>query len=393
MKKAVLGLRDVAQDNYKLMLSPNGKEPHEVPLNRVFVGNPGTGKTTVAEIYGSILKELRFLTDGEVVSKFPSDFIGSVVGESAKNTDMIMKMCENKVLLIDEAYGLDDQNYGKQALDTITAKILVQPIAVILCGYEKDMDKMMRNQNPGLKRRFNYTIPGPIKFDDFNDQELMLILMRKAKAMKLTVRVDTARKVIKDVLAKQRNMANFGNAGVVGSMLKSGNLNMTMRLKEKKGSIVDETLLYEDLTGKRKSENENEDPFAELLKLSNTEGIIKQLKKIEQSLIVWKREGGGRPKLNNFRFVGNPGTGKTTIANAMGLMLHNLGILARDHVEVTTGLKLQGSYLGQTKDKVIAVAESAAGGVLFIDEAYDLGQGQYGSEAVNTLLKLMLLPM
>ena len=83
------------------------EEPLTVPrLNRVFSGGPGCGKTTVAMLYGAILAECGFLSNGEVEVYKPSDFLGSALGESEKKTAAILDRCKGKVLVIDEAYGL-----------------------------------------------------------------------------------------------------------------------------------------------------------------------------------------------------------------------------------------------------------------------------------------------
>jgi SpoVK/Ycf46/Vps4 family AAA+-type ATPase len=91
-------------------------------LNRVFVGNPGTGKTTVAKLYARILCAAGMLSKDDVVERSASDFVGAAVGESAQKTVNMLKLAEGKVLLIDEAYNLFDgrsssggsASYGKQ---------------------------------------------------------------------------------------------------------------------------------------------------------------------------------------------------------------------------------------------------------------------------------------
>ena len=111
-----------------------------------------SGKTTCAKIYGQGLKALRLLSDGSVEIKTASDFIGDKVGESQTKTAKNISLCQGKVLVIDEAYNLDDNMYGKQAIDTLVEKVMGFPgedIAVILIGYEKQMLKMLRDQNPG----------------------------------------------------------------------------------------------------------------------------------------------------------------------------------------------------------------------------------------------------
>jgi SpoVK/Ycf46/Vps4 family AAA+-type ATPase len=70
------------------------------------LGNPGTGKTTVARLYGQILKDIGLLSNGEVVERKPSDFVGSVLGQSEEQTRGILQATIGKALVIDEAYGL-----------------------------------------------------------------------------------------------------------------------------------------------------------------------------------------------------------------------------------------------------------------------------------------------
>ena len=96
----------LAHINYQREL--NCEEPHLVPLNRLFLGNPGTGKTTVAKIYGRILKGLGYLSDGSVEVKTPSDLIASAAGGTEEKTAAVLEVCKGKVLVVDEAYGLHE---------------------------------------------------------------------------------------------------------------------------------------------------------------------------------------------------------------------------------------------------------------------------------------------
>lgn len=106
--------------------------PLEVVLNRVFLGNPGTGKTTVAALYGKLLGEMGLLSKGDVVLKNPSDFVGDVLGSSEKATRAILKSAEGCVLVIDEAYSLysggssgagNNDPYKTAVVDTLVEQV------------------------------------------------------------------------------------------------------------------------------------------------------------------------------------------------------------------------------------------------------------------------------
>ena len=113
-KKQLKLIHDIALANYELDYRCSEEKRKELCLNRCLFGNPGTGKTTAAKFYAAILKELRLLNKGEVFYKTASDFIGDVIGASPKKTNAILEYAKGSVLVIDEAYNLDDQKYGKE---------------------------------------------------------------------------------------------------------------------------------------------------------------------------------------------------------------------------------------------------------------------------------------
>jgi hypothetical protein len=112
IKRSVEELVRLCDSSYKQQL--NGKPALPVVLNRLFLGNPGTGKSTCGEMYGRLLKELNFLSIGEVVRATASDLVGQFIGESQQKTNTMLEKAKGKVLIIDEAYNLDDKMYGKQ---------------------------------------------------------------------------------------------------------------------------------------------------------------------------------------------------------------------------------------------------------------------------------------
>jgi SpoVK/Ycf46/Vps4 family AAA+-type ATPase len=382
VKQSVQQLVTLAATNYDREL--RGEQPYAVPLNRVFLGNPGTGKTTVAKLYGQILKAAGLLSDGKSELKQPSDFIGSTVGETPKRTSALLQRCTGKVLIIDEAYALHNSSYGLEAIDTLVGLVHGAPgedIAVVMIGYEKQMKKMFREVNPGLQRRFG--LDDAFRFDDFSDKELDRIVLTEAEKNDLRVPRDVRKKVLK-ALASERSRPNFGNAGAA--------VRMVARAKERLSSRSPATkdLALADF-GLDRVDDDGSSALAGLCKVEHIQSTLDQLK---ATLKQCDRDGKDRSEhLESYLFLGNPGTGKTTVARAMAQILNELGVLGTSNIVTCSGLDLQGSYVGHTKDNVNQKMAEAQGGVLFIDEAYTLGQGTiFAQEAVDQLVALMTEP-
>jgi hypothetical protein len=163
-----------------------------------------------------------------VIVKTPADFMGSVLGESEKNTKAILKTTEGKVLIIDEAYGLysggtgpgaSSDPYKTAVVDTIVAEVqstLGEDRCVLLLGYKEQLEEMFRNTNPGLSRRF--AIDDAFHFEDFDDDQLRKILDLKLKKQGLDATLE-AKDVVISKLSRSRHLPNFGNAGEVENMI------------------------------------------------------------------------------------------------------------------------------------------------------------------------------
>ncbi|KAG6854527.1 hypothetical protein C0991_005439 [Blastosporella zonata] len=245
VKESVNNLIDLVDENYQRELRE--RKPFDVSLNRVFIGSPGTGKTTVASLYGQILADLGLLSKGEVMVKNPSDFIGSVLGESETKTKAILATSIGKVLIIDEAYmlyggsggvGKSNDIYKTAVIDTLVAEIQSVPgddRCVLLLGYKDQMLEMFQNVNPGLQRRF--ALEDAINFEDFDDEQLLQILELKLKAQDISA-TQAAKIVAIEMLGRLRNRPNFGNAGEVENLITKAKLSYQARAVKKTFSDV-----------------------------------------------------------------------------------------------------------------------------------------------------------
>ncbi|TYZ68458.1 hypothetical protein PybrP1_004317 [[Pythium] brassicae (nom. inval.)] len=404
IKTKVHELVAICDKNYEREL--NGIDTIPVSLNRLFLGSPGTGKTTFAGIYGRVLKCLHFLSIGEVVVKTASDFVGQYVGQSQTKTSDILKLAKGKVLVVDEAYNLDGNLYGKQVLDVLVEKVQGterDDIAVILIGYETPMLEMLRTQNQGLARRF--PAQSAFYFDDYSEQELLDIFLAACAKKKVHCPFAVAELAIRQ-LALQKSQANFGNAGAVEQLLRSAIANasarpldgdtITLVVDDVESEVMKRARLDADAQRSGTSSSTtpaSDNPLALLDALYCMEGTKAMLEKIQTSIQVAQDEGSEIPKIGHFVFRGAPGTGKTTVARAIAKIFHRMGILATDKLEETSGLNLTGEYVGHTKKRVEEQLEKARGGVLFVDEAYELGKGHFGEEAMTSLVAAMTNPM
>ena len=174
----------VALTSYNKMmheLFPHGKQ-HEVSLHSVFLGRPGTGKTTVCKIFGSLLRQAGALSKGHVVVCDRGTFIGTLWGDEERSMKKVLGMAKGGVLMIDEAYllnGKHDNDPGKlviQLMMNILADETQRDIAIVLCGYKEQMMKML-DTNPGLLSRF----PNMFEFTDFSVDELLEITRRRIR--------------------------------------------------------------------------------------------------------------------------------------------------------------------------------------------------------------------
>ena len=370
----------------------------------VFTGNPGTGKTTVARIVARAFRALGIAKGGQLVETDRSGLVGRYAGETAVKTNAKIDEAIGGILFVDEAYQLassDSDDYGKEAIATLLKRMEDDrdKLIVIAAGYTDEMRDFL-DANSGLRSRFSKTI----EFSDYTAKELAAIFRSIAKKNEFVLSADLEEgldaAMVKLTAKRDRT---FGNARFVRQLFEDATGRQANRLAESGNLDADalKTLALADLgLGERKADVRAptiDEVLAELDSLVGLKPVKDELRRLIATVRANKmREEKGLENnvtmSYNFVFTGNPGTGKTTVARILGKAFRALGVLDRANFVETDRSGLVAKYEGQTAAKTNKLIDSAMGGILFIDEAYQLNQGendQYGSEAVATLLKRM----
>jgi len=376
-------------------------------LHMIFSGNPGTGKTTVARLMGEIYHELGWLKRGHIIEIQAGDLVAEYVGGTSAKTNKLIDQALDGVLFIDEAYGLVENERGgfnHEALEILLSRMETDrdKLVVICAGYG---DKMVhfRQANPGLSRRF--PIENVILFEDYAEPALwkIIVSMIKNKHLIMDEKFEKNLKSLIHEMSRRRDR-DFGNAGEMRNLIEAldrvhatrifrNNLPIDTALDI--SDIPENYKIYFPFSGISIDKKSWENEIDQLVGLENVKEELKNLeKKLEYERLRYQycEIDTLKTQVKHFAFVGNPGTGKTTVARLLGKMYKELGLLGKGHVvEVSRG-DLVAGYVGQTALKTQEVINNALDGVLFIDEAYTLesgGENDFGKEAIQTLVKAM----
>jgi SpoVK/Ycf46/Vps4 family AAA+-type ATPase len=388
----------------------------EKPMQHfVFLGPPGTGKTSVARVIAKIYYAFGLLRRPEVLEAQRADLVGEYLGATAIKTNDLVDSALGGILFIDEAYSLANDGeghgdrFGNEAVQALLkrAEDDRENLIVILAGYQRQMEDFLAS-NPGLNSRFAMRI----RFGGYSPLELMALaqaaLAQRGESLDGEA-VEVLTRMMEDV-GRRRVADELGNGRFVRSLLeKAGQARdvrvmaagpeppaaelMTMRSSDLERAFSELTSRFRGYTEAPTLDS----ALAELDELIGLEPVKRQVHEIAAQLRVARlrdRQGlASQPPARHFVFTGPPGTGKTTVARILGRIFAALGLLVRPEVVEAHRADLVGEHLGSTAIKTGKLIDSALGGVLFIDEAYSLynpgysGGDAYGAEAVATLLK------
>lgn len=379
-------------------------------LNVVFRGNPGTGKSTIAEQLGRLYYELGLLPRGHCVPCTAANLVSPHVGETATLVRERVNEAMGGVLFIDEAYALYNNQHGREAIDQLVNDMTQYKgqFAVVICGYENQMTKFLA-ANPGLDSRF----ATKMDLEDYTAEEMNEIF-------RLFMKKDSANIVLSDELEAKfttfcDNWANnhgpeWGNAREADVLLSNMKKSCLARLSEQ--GIPDTgalELTVEDVPETHKN-------FLKPIPV-NVGDIIKELSEETIGLTNVKirmqnlaqtisLQTEGSLGAGRYIFHGPPGTGKTHMARLFANLLFRMGRIKRNYVYEVSAKQLSapdpkidygktGGEQPSISEIIEKAFENAKNGVIFIDEAHqflDEGDHDQGRSILRALVPILDRP-
>lgn len=361
-----------------------GMETSMPPLHMVFLGNPGTGKTTVADFIGEIYASMGLLSKGKVIKISRKDLVGQYIGHTEKKTLEYLKRAEGNVLFIDEAYSLcvneNEKDFGHRVIEILLTVLDKDQIdmLVILAGYPGEMKRMLET-NPGLPSRFPYTF----YFNDYSVDELMQIAKNYVRSKNYFF-TPKAFQELRNLVERQYEDKDeyWGNARYIVRLISSQILPaMSERVaalpaqKRENERVLQQICLADikacDTLNQAEPFNEEEIQNA-LRKLDALVGLEKVKEAVHDFVTVArylqkKGQSYFRDEPLRWNFIGNTGTGKSTVAGILGEILRAMHVLNRGNL---VELKAENLYNvpDYKVDEIIRNAmKQSEQGLLFVD--------------------------
>jgi SpoVK/Ycf46/Vps4 family AAA+-type ATPase len=342
-----------------------------ISANCIFVGNPGTGKTTVARLLGKFFKSIGLLEHGHVIEVDRAELIGEYIGETAQKTEKVINQALGGILFIDEAYSLKRENsgqdFGQEAIDIILKRMEdhKNKFFVIAAGYPAPMQNFLES-NPGLKSRFSHYFT----FDDYTAEELTSIFKLFASKDKYSVNKEAESHISEKLETICGNAgASFGNARFVRNLFNETKVELSKRYQlledNEKDFAALNTLRKEDVqsafvslksrgNGNNVRERKVDKYINEVNNLVGLDDVKIVFNKILSSIKVdnLKKErsiASIHKNLNSF-FISGHGSGTSTVARLYAKSLKELDRLSKGQlVEIDSstfyGLSKLDAYL------------------------------------------------
>lgn len=219
---------------------------NDINLHMVFLGNPGTGKTTVARIIAGILYNLNYIKENKLVEVTSKDLVAEYVGQTGPKTMNVINKAMGGVLFIDEAYSLasgNDNSFNKEAIAMLIKAMedYRDNLVVIFAGYTREMQDFL-DSNSGIRSRIGYTF----EFADYTEEELIDIFSKFVKKAGFDITNEAIKKV-KETIKEHLNDKNFGNARFVRNLFEKIVIKHATNTKNIKNKKDLKTIKEEDI--------------------------------------------------------------------------------------------------------------------------------------------------
>jgi len=367
-------------------ITPKGGNP--INLHFALKGNPGVGKSTVAEYIGEILGEKGILPIGHIVKVLPADLTAGYVGQSEEKTSAAIQRALGGVLFIDEAYGLvgskgKTTEFQDAIITTLTGAMTSYQgrLSIVIAGYPSLIDLLI-NKNPGLQSRF----ANVVILEDYTPKELTDIFVHKAKEAGRTVGEDLLKclpRLCEKMKCQKKTVTISGSLpeDTWANGREMENLFWDCLKKKRKKKDKSTVMTCADLPEEYLSSLSFPSAEKQMDEMIGLENLKEELTNLKNAWIF-----GEKPEIRNYIFSGNAGTGKNTAAAFVGDIFRETGMLKTGHVVTVHSRDFLGNDGMEIADRANRIFELARDGVLFIDEAYGLLAGD-GKVVLDLILK------
>ncbi|BCY13386.1 right-handed parallel beta-helix repeat-containing protein [Actinoplanes sp. L3-i22] len=387
------------------------------PMSRhlVFAGPPGTGKTTVARLYGTVLAELGVLSRGHMVEAARADLVGQYIGSTAIKTTELVTKAIGGVLFIDEAYTLSSgsggsgPDFGQEAIDALMKMMEDHrdELVVIVAGYSELMERFLES-NPGLASRFTRTV----EFPNYSVDELVTIASNLCRKHYYELTEDAVQSLY-TYFERVPKGPTFGNGRVARKLFEAVVNNQASRFalappsRDTELNRLTAADLEPEIAQLREAQpgpaqpDAATDPSAALAashawrrigELAGLVGVRQAAGATVLRLADLKNRRRGYGNQGNVILAGRRGSGRHEIARLYAQALAELGVLAAGHVvPVAFSRELAAQWPGQARSLVARAVDDARGGVLVVD--YDTGgDDPHAVEVAEALAAVLAAP-